>query len=75
MKKSVKVWGFVVIFAFSLTVALLSSGELVSSAQVATELEGHTLPAEWNYLTTFYCPRAKVHLVRMAEGYQSIMLL
>ena len=57
MKKSMMVLGFVVIFAFSISAALFSSGELVSSsAQATTELEGHTLPAEWNYLTTFYCP-------------------
>jgi hypothetical protein len=50
MKKSMKVWKLVAIFAFALIV--VSSSELVSSAQAANELEGHTLPAEWNYLTT-----------------------
>jgi len=54
MKKSMKVWKLVAIFAFALIV--VSSSELVSSAQAANELEGHTLPAEWNYLTTFDCP-------------------
>jgi len=44
------VWKLVAIFAFALIV--VSSSERVSSAQAANELDGHTLPVEWNYLTT-----------------------
>jgi len=74
MKKSVKVLGFVVIFAFSLSAALLSSGELVSSAQATTELDGHTLPAEWNLFGVSSSGWSDCRLVYVSFADQSLPL-
>ena len=69
MKNSEKVWMLVAIFAFALI--LVSSGELVSSAQATT---GNTLPAEWNLFEVSSSGWSDCRLVHVSFADQSLPL-